>query len=97
MATAVVARDSASDPKATAPMNLAYPPARPIGRLQRLWLGKTDPMMHRALPSRELPESANRSIARRAQRAVASTTRRPPPRRLDKQCLLIEVRLQDPA
>ncbi len=45
--------------------------------------------MHRATKECELPESANRSIARRAHSYCVRTTQRPP-RRLDKQCLLIE-------
>jgi hypothetical protein len=43
--------------KATAQLNLVYPPGKPIGRLQRLELEKTDPMMHRATNECELPES----------------------------------------
>jgi hypothetical protein len=38
--------------------------------------------------------SADRSIARRAFKAVALGHDLGPPRRLDKQCLLIEVRLR---
>ena len=40
--------------------------------------------------------TANRSIARRAEDTCARPHRRPP-RWLDKQCLLIEVHIQDPA
>ncbi len=49
--------------------------------------------MHRATKERELPESADRSIARRAERTVAlgHGSRHG---RLDKMCLLIEVSLK---
>src|ERR687890_1233657 len=50
--------------------------------------------MHRATKRMcELPESANRSIARRAQ--LLRSTPRGHQVGLDKQCLLIEVRLQE--
>src|SRR4051812_43416573 len=66
---------------------------RPIGRLQRL-LGSPKRRISQCTesPNREceLTESANRSIARRAQLLRSAATK--PPSRLDKQCLLIEVR-----
>jgi hypothetical protein len=52
MATAVVARTRFGSLKASAQMNLAYSPERPIGRLQRLRPEKTDPTMHRATKDR---------------------------------------------
>jgi hypothetical protein len=49
--------------------------------------------MHRVTEEESrLTRSANRSIARRAERAVGLDHDIEPPRRLDKQCLLIEVR-----
>jgi hypothetical protein len=47
--------------------------------------------MHRVNEESWLTKSAHRSIARRAQ-AVALVHDTQPPRRLDKMCLLIEVR-----
>ena len=55
-------------------------PGRPLRRSQRLRPEKTDPIMRRATNECELPESADRSIARRVQGAVASTTERSPRR-----------------
>jgi hypothetical protein len=52
--------------------------------------------VHRATTESELTRSADRSIARGAEKPLASTTIGPP-RRLDKQCLLIEVRIPDRA
>jgi hypothetical protein len=57
---------------------------------------KTDPIMHRVTKESWLTRSADRSIARRAQRAVAlGHDTKEPPRRLDKMCRLIEDRMQD--
>src|SRR5215208_3443022 len=58
---------------------------------------KTDLILCTESPKKsELTESADRSIARKAE-ALALGHHRRPPRRLDKQCLLIEVHIQDPA
>src|SRR5215208_1677132 len=57
---------------------------------------KTDLILCTESPKKsELTESADRSIARKAE-ALALGHHRRPPRRLDKQCLLIEVHIQDP-
>src|SRR5918995_1614185 len=81
-------------------MNLAYPPGgRPLGRLQRLLkeAEKTDLILCTESQKSGLTESADRSIAREGHRAAVALAKRRPPRRLDKQCLLIEVRLSGSA
>ena len=58
---------------------------------------KTDLILCTESPKKsELTESADRSIARKAEALALGHIERPP-RRLDKQCLLIEVHIQDPA
>src|SRR5215208_6366441 len=56
---------------------------------------KTDLILCTESPKKsELTESADRSIARKAEALALGHIERPP-RRLDKQCLLIEVHIQD--
>src|SRR5215217_1093377 len=67
---------------------------RPLGRLQRLSRAriKTDLILCTEPPKGRLTESADRSIARRAESVALGHRGRHGG--LDKQCLLIEVRIQ---
>src|SRR5215211_454763 len=94
MATALLARMRFGSSKATAPCELGLPSKRKAARKIAALLARKDGShpMHQATKECELPESANRSIAREGQSSCVSH-RAAATSALDKQCLLIEVHL----